>query len=479
MKAFQKIIYLSIFSFLLISAWYLLVEKPFFYQFTLDIYGFLAITKFIFPVLVYVCIYEKLVANRKIDLELLANDKFDIKKLVIYQKPFFISFGLVFVIGIITLFSAKFFGGPRAEFLEIFNPTTSPIYFMYMVVAFDMHKRTTPIPILRLNEKPIFYLKLFFFSILGICVFLLVIFALATLQFHHKLEVTSTRFITDCFLYAIIAVTIAFFTSFSINKIAFFRKSILFSIVFSTAITFWTIKLLGYPQDYFRVLITENVLLIITLFLCMIIISIPISRSKRALKIKKLTSDFSKKEAEYLQLKNQINPHFLFNNLNILVSFIELDPKKAVDFGIHLSNVYRHYLKNQTEDFVSLQGELDFITEYLAIYKAKFENGFTFTLPSTILENQYILSSCLQELVDNIFKHNNLEEENPLTLEIFIELNTLVIQNTINKKEVESSSNFGLNNIKKRYLLLTNSDIQITETKAHFKVTIPILELES
>lgn len=126
-----------------------------------------------------------------------------------------------------------------------------------------------------------------------------------------------------------------------------------------------------------------------------------------------------------------------------------------------------------------MQGELDFIAEYLAIYKAKFENGFTFTLPTVILKNQYILSSCLQELIDNIFKHNNLEDQNPLALEIFIELNSLVIQNTINRKEVENSSNFGLNNIKKRYLLLTNNYIQITETKTHFKVTIPILELES
>lgn len=479
MKTFQKIIYLSISLFVVVSAWYLLTGKPFFYQFTLDIYGFLAITKFVFPPLIYVCIHEKLLVNKKIDIEVLSNDQIDIKKIITSLKPFFICFGLVLVISLITLFTAKFFGGPRTEFLEIFYPPSYINYYIFIVCAIFIHKGTTPIPILRLNEKPIYYFKLFLISIIGVCVFLLVVFALATLQFHKQLEATATQFIIDCILYATLTVSLSFFISFGLNKISLFRKSILFPLIITTIAVFSLIKCIGYPQEYFRILITENALLLITFFPCLIMVSNPIGRSKRTLKINKLTSDFSKKEAEYLQLKNQINPHFLFNNLNVLISFIELDPKKAVDFGIHLSNVYRHYLKNQTEDFVSLQGELDFISEYLAIYKAKFENDFTFTLPLTILENQYILSSCLQELVDNIFKHNNLEEENPLTIEIYIKNNTLVIQNTINKKEVESSSDFGLQNIKKRYLLLTNNDIQITETKTLFKVIIPILELEA
>jgi hypothetical protein len=478
MKAFQKNIFSTIFLFVVVATYNISVGFPFFYQFTLDVYGFLALLKFVIPVLAYMYIYERLLVNSKYEKSLVDNNIY-LKQMFVFTKPYLITMGLVLVISMILIFLVLCFGGRKVEYLMIFNPTLSLIYFMVMVVAFDVHKRTTPIPILRLNEKPIFYLKLFFFSILGIWAGLLLTFALATLLFHHKLEVTSTQFITDCFLYAIIAVTIAFFTSFGVNKIPFFRKSVLYPIALTIVAAFWSIKMIGYPQHYFRILISENVLFLITIFFSLAIVVFPIDKLQKNLKIKKLTSDFSKKEAEYLQLKNQINPHFLFNNLNVLVSFIELDTKKAVDFGIHLSNVYRHYLKNQTEDFVSLQGELDFIAEYLAIYKAKFENGFTFTLPTAILENQYILSSCLQELVDNVFKHNNLEEENPLAVKISIEQNSLVVKNTINKKEVESSSNFGLNNIKKRYLLLTNNYIQTAETKTHFEVTIPILELES
>lgn len=469
MKTFQKFIFLSISLFVVIGIFKLSAGKPFFEEFSLDVYGFLAIMQFIFPTVAYVYFYEKRIIHKKIDL-----------KKVGIEKTFLLTYGLVFVISYVFSFLLIYFAIGKIEYEYSFVSATAFNNFLFIVIALNMHNKFNVIPVFKLNEKPVFYIKSFFFSILGVCVFLLVIFALATLQFDKKLEVPSTQFIIDCILFAVMAVSIAFSISFALNIIAnLFRKSILLPIIVTTIITFWIIKLLGYPRDYFRVLITEYSLEQITFFLSFAIVMIPIARSKRNFKIKKLTSDFSKKEAEYLQLKNQINPHFLFNNLNVLISFIELEPKKAVDFGHHLSNVYRHYLKNQIEDFVSLQGEINFITEYLSIYKAKFEKGFIFKMPEIIAENQYILPNCLQELVDNIFKHNVVSEEIPLEIEIFIENNTLVIQNTMNKKEIEIVSNFGLENIKKRYLLLTNMSIEIIETEIHFTVKIPILELES
>ncbi|MFA9195716.1 histidine kinase [Flavobacterium sp. FBOR7N2.3] len=468
MKTFQKFIFLSISLFVVIGIFKLSAGKPFFEEFSLDVYGFLAIMQFIFPTVAYVYFYEKRIIHKKIDL-----------KKVGIEKTFLLTYGLVFVISYVFSFLLIYFATGKIEYEYSFVSATAFNNFLFIAIALNMHNKFNVIPVFKLNEKPVFYIKSFFFSILGVCVCLLVIFALATLQFDKKLEVPSTQFIIDCILFAVMAVSIAFSISFTLNKINLFRKSILLPIIVTTIITFWIIKLLGYPRDYFRVLITEYSLEQITFFLSFAIVMIPIARSKRNFKIKKLTSDFSKKEAEYLQLKNQINPHFLFNNLNVLISFIELEPKKAVDFGHHLSNVYRHYLKNQIEDFVSLQGEINFITEYLSIYKAKFEKGFFFKMPEIIAENQYILPNCLQELVDNIFKHNVVSEEIPLEIEIFIENNTLVIQNTMNKKEIEIVSNFGLENIKKRYLLLTNTSIEIIETEIHFTVKIPILELES
>ena len=184
------------------------------------------------------------------------------------------------------------------------------------------------------------------------------------------------------------------------------------------------------------------------------------------------------KDAQYLELKNQINPHFLFNNLNTLISFIEVNPSKAIDFGHNLANVYRHYLKKQEEDFVSLKDELLFIKEYLEIYKAKFENGFNFSISDEFRENQYVLSSTIQELIDNIFKHNNLDEENPIEIKIYTENDSLIIYNSVVSKNVTDSTSSGLNNINKRYEILTNSSIVITNDENSFSVQLPILNLE-
>jgi two-component system, LytTR family, sensor kinase len=184
------------------------------------------------------------------------------------------------------------------------------------------------------------------------------------------------------------------------------------------------------------------------------------------------------KDAQYLELKNQINPHFLFNNLNTLISFIEVNPTKAIDFGHNLANVYRHYLKKQGEDFVSLKDELLFIKEYLEIYKAKFENGFNFSISEEFKGNQYVLSSSIQELIDNIFKHNNLDEENPIEIKIYTENDSLIIYNSVVSKNVTDSTGSGLNNINKRYEILTNSSIVITKDENSFSVQLPILNLE-
>jgi|GEM_PF-1339610 len=469
MKSFQKFIVLAISLFIVIGVFILSAGFPFFERFTLDVYGFLAVVQFIIPALAYVYVYEKLRVNKKIDL----------KKPQGIDKTLIITYGLVFVISYVFSFLMIYFATGKVEFEKSFVAATAINYFLYIGVALAIHKLTGSIPIYRLNEKPIFYLKLYFFSILGVCVFLFFIFAIATLTHHNKLEVTSTQFIIDCVLYAIMAVNLAFFISFGLNKITFFRKSILFPILITTLVTFLAIKLLGYPQEYFRVLITEYVLEYITFFLCLMIVQIPIAHSKRNFKIKKLTSDFSKKEAEYLQLKNQVNPHFLFNNLNTLISFIEIDPKKAIEFGHHLSNTYRHYLKNKNDDFVSLKEELEFIKEYLEIYKAKFENSFSFEINAVPKENEYIVCLSLQEIVDNVFKHNTMDENNPLEIRISKVENGLLIENIVSNKANNQSNGVGLENINKRYTILTNKEIQIVNDTNKYQVILPILELEA
>ena len=119
-----------------------------------------------------------------------------------------------------------------------------------------------------------------------------------------------------------------------------------------------------------------------------------------------------------------------------------------------------------------------FIKEYLEIYKAKFENGFNFSISDEFRENQYVLSSTIQELIDNIFKHNNLDEENPIEIKIYTENDSLIIYNSVVSKNVTDSTSSGLNNINKRYEILTNSSIVITNDENSFSVQLPILNLE-
>lgn len=469
MKSFQKFCLLTICLFVVVGIFILSAGKPFFNRFTLDVYGFLAIMQFVFPALAYVYVYEKILISKNID----------ITKPQGIDKILIIVYGLNFVISFCFNLLMIFLVTGKVEFETSFVAATALNNFIFLSVALDMHKKYDSIPVFRLNEKPIFYFRLFFFGIIVVCIFMLTIFALSTLQFHKKLLVSSTQFVIDCILFAMISVSVSLLLSYILNKISLFRKSILSPILLTTFITFLFIKLLGYPQDYFRALITEYVLEMIVYFIGFGLVLIPIAQSKRNFKINKLTSDFSKKEAEYLQLKQQVNPHFLFNNLNTLISFIEINPKKAIEFGHHLSNTYRHYLKNKNDDFISLKEELEFIKEYLEIYKAKFENSFSFEIGFEPKDNEYIVCLSLQEIVDNVFKHNTMDDNNPLKIRISSIENGLVIENTVTNKTESESNQIGLENINKRYKILTNKEIQIVNQTDSYQVILPILELEN
>ena len=182
---------------------------------------------------------------------------------------------------------------------------------------------------------------------------------------------------------------------------------------------------------------------------------------------------------EYLDLKNQINPHFLFNNLNILIAFIEENPKKAIDFGHHLSSVYRHYLEVNEEDFIKLEKEIEFISDYLNVGKAKFHENLNYSIPLSNGLQGYILNHSLQEVIDNVFKHNIIDDQHSLHLEIKIQSNHLVIKNNKHSKVNVQSNHSGLDNIKKRYFLLTQKEVIVIQTDKYFEIYLPILTYEA
>ena len=181
--------------------------------------------------------------------------------------------------------------------------------------------------------------------------------------------------------------------------------------------------------------------------------------------------------AKFESLKNQIDPHFLFNSLNVLSSLIEENPENAQRFTTSLSKIYRYVLEQKDKELVSVEEELAFAKTYMNLLKMRFENSLFYELPTVIpnLESKVVPLS-LQLLLENTVKHNVVSEQRPLHIRIFIEGDYLVIQNDYQKKEVlQSRQGVGLQNIVNRYGIITNRKVLIEQNEQTFTVKIPIL----
>ncbi|MEE9350061.1 MAG: histidine kinase [Flavobacteriaceae bacterium] len=181
--------------------------------------------------------------------------------------------------------------------------------------------------------------------------------------------------------------------------------------------------------------------------------------------------------AKFESLKNQLDPHFLFNSLNVLTSLIEENPKQAEKFTTKLSKIYRYVLQQKNQDLIEVNKELQFAKNYMALLKLRFENAIDFNIPET-LQNDHlkIVPLALQLLLENAIKHNVISETNKLYINISQENNYLVIKNNINpKSNLEKSTKVGLNNIIDRYALITTSNVIIEKTDTEFIVKLPLL----
>jgi sensor histidine kinase YesM len=181
--------------------------------------------------------------------------------------------------------------------------------------------------------------------------------------------------------------------------------------------------------------------------------------------------------AKFESLKNQIDPHFLFNSLNVLSSLIEENPENAQQFTTSLSKIYRYVLEQKDKELVTVSEELTFAKTYMKLLKMRFENSITFELP-TDFENPdaKVVPLSLQLLLENTIKHNVVSENKPLHIKIYIKDNFLVVENNLQKKEVlQDRKGVGLQNIVSRYAILSERKVLIDETKETFAVYLPIL----
>lgn len=267
------------------------------------------------------------------------------------------------------------------------------------------------------------------------------------------------------------------------KKYAFFAFTGIFVMVFFTTIEytvgFWTGNddWAKYPTGFellFKMInrCSENVSFLFALFL-----------TKKFYEGQNQLVEIEKqqKENELKLLRSQLDPHFLFNNLNTLDSLIDSDSKKAKEYINRLSLIYRYLIQTKDSEVMELSEEIKLAENYIFLIKTRFNNDYNFIIEQkSNIEDKFIPTGAIQTLLENIVKHNKPKHGNTIKSSISIEDNWLTIINekslVPNKKE---SFGTGLENLKMRYQLLSDKEISIINTENQFKVIIPIIKLST
>lgn len=179
--------------------------------------------------------------------------------------------------------------------------------------------------------------------------------------------------------------------------------------------------------------------------------------------------------ARFESLRSQVNPHFLFNSLNALTNLVYEDQDKAAKFIKQLSEVYRYLLDTREKEIVPLEEEKKFLDSYLFLQQIRF--GDKLKLDVSLDESSVMVAPLvLQMLVENAIKHNEISQEFPLTIRIYVDGNFIVVENTLRKKTQlpGESPGVGLDNICKRYEFLTDEKVQVIESDK-FVVRLPLI----
>jgi len=181
--------------------------------------------------------------------------------------------------------------------------------------------------------------------------------------------------------------------------------------------------------------------------------------------------------AQYELIRQQVNPHFLFNSLNTLKYMVESEDPHAVDFILKLSDFYRFTLESRKLDLITLAEELNILRSYVFLLKARFEAGFDLSINIDVRHHRSLVPPfTLQLLVENCIKHNVVSLDRPLHIRLYSEQDQLVIENPLQlKKTPASSTGVGLENINQRYVHLVEKKIEIQPGEAKFIVKLPII----
>ena len=258
------------------------------------------------------------------------------------------------------------------------------------------------------------------------------------------------------------------------------------------AISFFTIPvssimLIGWYHLFQKGVVNWNIVYTATLIvmICVVFIThvyetVFLVKQAESDKLKTEQMERAKVEAELEALKNQVDPHFIFNSLNTLSYLIEKDVVKAKLFNENLADVYRYILQNKGRDLVLLREEIEFVTDYFSLLKIRYEEAVQLinSIEEPAFEQYLIPPISLQVLVENAIKHNDFNDLFPIRIQIEMKGEQIVILNERRQKTLrKTSSKIGLLNLNERYKLVTNQPISIENPPGIFKVTLPLLKI--
>lgn len=233
----------------------------------------------------------------------------------------------------------------------------------------------------------------------------------------------------------------------------------------------WTEFVAGERPSYY------GLSLVISLVIIVIFYIINYYRYNQERKVKEQKIIAGTASAQFDALKNQLDPHFLFNSLNVLTSLIEENPDAATRFTTSLSKVYRYVLEQKNKELVTIEEELKFAKLYMSLIKMRFEDSIVFTIPENLSNPEAkVVPLSLQLLLENAVKHNQVTPSRKLHIDIIEKDGNLVVKNNVQpKKVVKESSGVGLKNIRQRYYLLTDRPVLIQQDNREFSIGIPML----
>jgi sensor histidine kinase YesM len=263
---------------------------------------------------------------------------------------------------------------------------------------------------------------------------------------------------------------------------ALFMHFVYSSFVIFTVNWFWFILILNRNMDNFWIGNRATIISEYIIFVIVAAIIYAISFFK-AWRLEVRQSEEIKREAlslKYQVLQNQVNPHFLFNSLNVLGSLIDIDLQKAKEFTRELSLFYRDVLHFKDQDIISLKEEIAFVKKYIYLQQIRFGEALDVEIIANENMEGKVIPLSLQALVENAVKHNEISKAKPLKIVVAItDDHELIVENNIQpKKLLETGSGTGLNNLASRYEFLTGKKVSINKNSNYFRVILPLISID-